>query len=47
MHMSNESFRVKGKLPITEKLPESIESSKFVSYKTRTLGEFDLSKEDG
>ena len=40
-----ESFRIKKRLPITEKLPESIESSKFVSYRVRMSGEFDSRKD--
>ena len=31
--------------PLTEKLPESIESSKFVSYRARMPGEFDSRKD--
>ena len=39
-----ESFRIKGRWPLTEKLPELIESSKFVSHRARTSGEIDSRK---
>ena len=39
------SFQIKGKELLKEKLPESIEPSKFVSHRTRMSGEFD-SRED-
>ena len=35
----------RGKEPLTEKLPESTESSKFVSHRARVLGEFDSRKD--
>ena len=41
MHMNNIILSNKSKIPPTEKLPESIESSKFVSYRRRMSGEFD------
>ena len=40
-----ESFRIKGREPLTEKLPESIESSKFVSHTARMSGELDSRKD--
>ena len=40
-----ESFWIKGRSPITEKLPESIESSRFVSHRARMSGEFDSRKD--
>ena len=33
------------KLPLTEKLPESVESSRFVSHRARISGEFDSRKD--
>ena len=39
-----ESFWIKGRQPFIEKLPESIESSKFVSHRARMSGKFDLGK---
>ena len=39
-----ESFRIKGRQLLTEKLLKFIESPKFVSRKARILGEFDLRK---
>ena len=35
----------RGKEPLTEKLPESTESSKFVSHRARVSGEFDSRKD--
>ena len=34
-------FLIKGRQPLTEKFLESFESSKFVSHRTKTSGEFD------
>ena len=45
MHVSDESFWIKGRQPLIEKLPESIESFKFVSHRARMSGEFDLGKD--
>ena len=39
-----ESFRKKGRYPLTEKLPESIKSSRFASHRARMSGKFDSSK---
>ena len=39
MHMSNRILSDKRKITITEKLPESIESSKFFSHRARMSGE--------
>ena len=33
-------MHTKGRQPLTEKLPESIESSRFASHRARTSGEF-------
>ena len=43
--MSKECFRIKGRLPVTEKLPESIEPSTFVSHKAKMLGQFNSRKD--
>ena len=40
-----ESFLIKGREPLTEKLPQSIESSRFVSHRGRMLGELDSRKD--
>ena len=40
-----EPFRIKGRETLTEKLPESIESSRFVSDRARMSGEFDSRKD--
>ena len=36
---------MKERYPLTEKLPESIESSRFVSHRARMSGEFDSRKD--
>ena len=33
-----ESFQIKARQPLTEKLPESVESSRFVSHRARISG---------
>ena len=40
-----ESFQKKGRYPLTEKLPESIESSRFASHRARMSGDFDTRKD--
>ena len=40
-----EPFRKKGRYPLTEKLPESIESSRFASHRARMSGDFDTRKD--
>ena len=40
-----ESFQIKVRQALTEKLPESIKSSRFVSHKARMSGEFDSRKD--
>ena len=40
-----ESFRIKETQSLTEKSPESIEPSKFVSHRARMSGEFDSRKD--
>ena len=42
--MGCRSFWIKGREPLTEKLPESIESSRFAAHKARMSGEFDSRK---
>ena len=44
MHTSNRIFQLKRRYPPSEKFPESIESSKFVSHRARISGEFDSRK---
>ena len=44
MHIGCRSFWIKGREPLTEKLPESIESSRFAVHKARMSGEFDSRK---
>ena len=39
-----ESFRKKGRYPLTEKLPESVKSSRFASHRARMSGELDSRK---
>ena len=38
-------MHTKGRQPLTEKLPESIESSRFASHRARMSGEFDSRKD--
>ena len=38
-------FRLKEDKPLTEKLPKSIDSSRFVSHRARIAGEFDSRKD--
>ena len=45
IHISIESFQIKARYPLTEKLSESIGSSKFVSHRARMSGESDSRKE--
>ena len=40
-----ESFRKKGRYPLTEKLPESIELSRFASHRARMSRDFDTRKD--
>ena len=40
-----ESFQIKARQPLKEKLPESVESSRFVSHRARISGEFDSRKD--
>ena len=40
-----ESFRIKGRYPVTKKFPESFESSNFVTHTARMSGEFDSRKD--
>ena len=40
-----ESFRIKGRKPLTEKVSESIEPSRFVSHRARMSGQFDSRKD--
>lgn len=37
-----EFFQIKGRQPLTDKLLETIESSKFISYEERISEDFDL-----
>ena len=40
-----ESFRIKGREPLIQKFPESVESSKFVSHRARMSVWFDSTKD--
>ena len=45
MPMITRILWIKGTEALTEKLPESIESSRFVSHRARISGEFDSRKD--
>ena len=44
-HKLLESFRIKGRKSLTEKLPESTKPSRFVSHRARMSGEFESRKD--